>query len=87
MTKYKIKKGFIVQKLNNKITIFDSEKSVLYNFNETASFIFDKLKKQWDKKKIIGKLNQLYGVDNKTAGDDLNNLIRDLLSKKIISTA
>ena len=84
MTKYKINKGFITQKLDDKTVIFDGEESMLYTFNETASYIFSKLKIGWEKEKIIGGLAKIYKVKEKKAEADLNDLIKDLLKKKII---
>ena len=84
MTKYKINKGFITQRLDNKTVIFDGEESVLYTFNETASYIFSKLKLGWDKEKIKDGLAKRYGISEKKAEADLKDLIKDLLKKKII---
>ena len=38
MTKFKINKGFITQKMDDKTVIFDGEESMLYSFNETAVY-------------------------------------------------
>lgn len=84
MTKYRINKGYIIQKIGNKTTIFDSEKSALYNFNETATFIFEKLKKNWQEEKIAVKLSQIYNTDHKTAQRDVSEIISGLLKKKIL---
>ena len=83
--KYKINKGFIIQKLDDKTIIFDGEESVLYTFNETASFIFQKLKKGWEEEKIVSDLVKKYQVKEKRARKDLKDLIGELLKKKIIS--
>lgn len=82
---YKINKGFIVQKLGNKTTIFDGEKSMLYTFNETATYIFQKLKSGWDKKRIIESMLKKFKVKEEKLANDFDDLIRDLKSKKIIS--
>lgn len=82
---YKINKGFIVQKLENKTTIFDGEKSMLYTFNETATYIFQKLKAGWDKKRIIESMLKKFKVKGEKLSYDFDGLIRDLKSKKIIS--
>lgn len=84
MPKYKINKGFIVQKLGAKTVIFDGEESVLYTFNETASFIFQKLKLGWDKEKIIGGLVKKYQIKKEKAMKDVNQLINELRKKKVI---
>ncbi len=84
MKKYKINKGFIVQKLDGKITIFDGEKSMLYTFNETASFIFQKIKKGIGEKEIIQALVKKYKIKEDRAKKDVKEIIKDLLVKKII---
>ncbi len=82
---YKINKGFITQKLDNKSVIFDGEESALYTFNETASFIFQKLKKGLTDKQIIKKVVKKYKVKEEKVKKDYRELISDLKKKKIIS--
>lgn len=83
--KYKINKGFIVQKLDDKTVIFDGEESVLYTFNESASYIFKKIKSGLPKNQVIGYLVKRYGIKEKRAEIDFNDLLKDLLAKKIIT--
>lgn len=85
MSKYKINKGYIVQKLDGKTTIFDGEKSLLFTFNRTASEIFDKLKNGYDETKIRDFLVKKYEIKLPRAQKDVKELISNLLSKKIIS--
>jgi hypothetical protein len=80
--KYKITKGLITQKLDNKTVIFDGERSVLYTFNETASCIFQKLKQSWEKERIINQLIKKYNVKKEKAEKDLSELISKLIQKK-----
>ena len=82
--KYKVQKGLIVQKLDDKITIFDGDESVLYTFNETASFIFSKIKLGWEKEKLIDALGRKYGISERKAQNDVEEFIQELKSKKII---
>ncbi len=84
MKQYKINKGFIVQKLGKKTVIFDGEKSLLFTFNETASFIFSKLKMGKNKNQIEEMLVKRYQITQKKAHQDLEVIIKDLLQKKII---
>ena len=86
MKKYRINKGFIVQKLGKKTVIFDGEKSVLYTFNETASFIFKKMKLNWTIEKIAEELVNIYKISLNSALKDVQSLVRDLIDKKIVST-
>lgn len=84
MGQYKINKGFVIEKIEKKITIFDPEESVLYTFNETASFIFQKIKSGLDKNEIIKKIIKRYQISREKAEKDFEELISDLKKKKII---
>lgn len=83
--KYKINKGLISQILDRKLTIFDGEKSILYTFNDTASFIFNELKKNQKEETIVENLIKTFKIDKKIAEKDFSNFIKDLIEKKIIS--
>lgn len=82
---FKLNQGFITQKINKKTTIFSGEDSILYTLNETAALIFNGIKLGWDKNKIAQKLTDKYGIEQKKAFQDINALLDELLSKKIIS--
>lgn len=82
--KYKIQKGLIVQKLDNKTVIFDGDESILYTFNETASEIFKLLKKNLEEKEIIEKIAKKYSIKLERAEKDFKELVLDLVKKKII---
>lgn len=84
--KYKINKGIITQKFEGKTIIFDSDESVLYTFNETATFIFNKLKNGSVDKKIIEEIVKRYSIKEGKAKQGLKALIADLKRKKIISS-
>lgn len=81
---YKLNKGFIVQKLDQNVTIFDGEESVLYSFNETASFIFQRIKMGWEKKRILEAMVAKYNVESNQAQKDFNDFINNLLAKRVI---
>jgi hypothetical protein len=82
--KYKINKGLITEKLDDKTVIFDGDESVLYTFNETASYIFKKLKQGKNEKEIISLLVKRYKITEEKAKKDLEDLLADLKKKKII---
>lgn len=84
--KYKINKGFIVQKLDDKMVIFDGEESVLYTFNETASFIFKKIKKGLSENEIVEAVAKRYKIKEEKAKKDLIDLLVDLKKRKIVSS-
>lgn len=82
--KYKINKGFIIQKVGNKQTIFDGEESALYTFNKTGSIIFEKLKLGWDRDKIVNFLSNMYSIKIDEAEADFEEFINELIKSKII---
>ncbi len=82
--KYKINKGFIVQKVGNKQTIFDGEESALYTFNKTGSLIFEKIKLEWEKEKIVSYISKTFSITEKEAGEDFDEFTKELLNSKII---
>jgi len=85
--KYKINKGYIIQKLDDKTVIFDSDESILYTLNETAAFIFQKLKKGLTEDQITEALVKKYDIKKEKAKKDFIDLIADLKKKKIISSS
>ena len=83
--KYKLNQGFITQKIDNKVTIFAGEESILHTLNETAAYIFQGLKLRWENKKIIKGLIEKFGATEKQAEEDLKEFTEVLLKKKIIT--
>lgn len=81
---FKVIKGLIAQKLDDKTVIFDGEKSIIYTLNETASFIFKKIKSKTNKEEIINAMVKKYKVNDKRAAKDLSDLIKSLTREKII---
>ena len=67
--------------MGDKITIFDAEKSVLLTFNNTATFIFDRLKKGHETKKIVTDLAKKFDVTKEKAKKDVSEFIATLLLK------
>ena len=79
--KIKIIKGFVTQRNGKTVTIFDAEKSMLYTFNPSATFIFERLKKGLDANKIASLMMKEFNIQEKKAIDDINDFIKTLLSK------
>jgi hypothetical protein len=82
--KFKLKKGLLVQKLDKQTVIFDSEKSCLLNLNDTASYIFNCLKRGEDIDNIAEKLSKSYTVEKTKAIKDVKEFINTLKKKKVI---
>lgn len=83
--KYKLKKGFVTQKMGKKIVIFDGEESLLYTLNATATFIFEQLKLGLSKTKIVDNLVSTFSISKERAEIDLNDFMDELKEKQIIS--
>lgn len=77
-------KDLIIQNLDDKTVIFDGEKSTLYTLNDTASLIFQKLKRGMPVEKIAAFLVKEYGIREETAKKDIETLIADLKKKNIL---
>lgn len=82
--KFELNKELIIQKLDSKTTIFSGEESVLLTLNETATYIFDKLKAGWDKEKITEGLIKIYRVPRIQAEKDVDDLLKNLIKRKIL---
>jgi len=57
----------------------------LFTFNETASYIFAKLKSGWDEEKIALGLTKKYEVKKEDAKKDIATLIAKMKKKKIMA--
>lgn len=85
MKELKLNKGFITQKLDNKTVIFDGEKSLLYTFNESASFIFKKIKSGLNERQLATALIKRYKITEKRAKEDIEAILNDLRNLEIIT--
>jgi hypothetical protein len=83
--KYSVMKGNIIEKIDGEVVIFDSEKSVFFTLNNTATYIFEKIKSGLQKEKIIPLMVKKYRITEKIASSDFDELVQKLIGKKIIS--
>jgi len=83
--RFKIAKNLILQKMEEGLVGFDAVRSSLYTFNETAEFIFKKIKAGWNEEKIVLALLRKYDVNLPTLKKDVRALMKDLIKNKIIS--
>lgn len=82
--KYQLNKGYVTQRIDKQTVIFDGESSILYTFNETASFVFALIKKGLSDKEIIQKIVSVYEVSPETARADFVKLLGELIAKNIV---
>jgi len=81
---YIVNKGFISQKLDDKMVIFDGEKSTLYTFNVTASYIFKKLKLGWSAAQIVSNMEQKYAATKPRLKQDVQKIIKEFIKRKVL---
>ncbi len=81
MKKITIVKGYITQRSGKTITIFDAEKSVLLTLNNSATFIFDRLKRGAGTRAIAADLVNEFKVTEEKAEKDVADFIKTLLLK------
>lgn len=84
MKKSVVNKSILFQKIDNKLVGFDIDKSALYTFNETAEFIYKKLKVGAEEAKVAKQLAKRYEVEEKVALKDVIALVKDLKKNKIL---
>lgn len=75
---------FIFEFIDGKLTVFDAEKSFLYTFNETASYIFKLLKKNETKQSIVDRMQKRYDITQEVAAKDFDALLSSLKTKQIL---
>lgn len=83
--KFKLKQGFITQKKGNQTTLFNGEKSILFTLNDSASFMFEQIKKGLEEEKIIEMIVKKYKIGEVEAKKDFEELLKDLKNKRIIT--
>lgn len=81
---YKINKNVIFQKIDKQLIGFDVDHSSLFTFNETAEYIFSKIKTKTEPSRIASLLAKKYEVDVKDAMKDVNELLKLLKKNKIL---
>ncbi len=82
--KYRINKDMIAQKIQGNEVIFDSEKSLVYTLNETATFIFNKVLLKKNEEEIVKSIVKEYSVDQPKAIKDISEAIEDMVKKRIL---
>ncbi len=81
---YKINKNVIFQKIDKQLVGFDVDNSSLFTFNETAEYIFSKIKTKTEPSRIASLLAKKYNVGEKDAIKDIQELIKSLKKNKIL---
>lgn len=80
----KFRKGVTIHKLENKLTLFDGESSILYTLNESAAAILNGLRLGWNKTKTIKYLQENHSAGVNEAEEDYSNIQRFLKEKRLI---
>lgn len=84
MVKIKINKNLLFEKIDDQLVCFDSDKSIIYYFNNTAKEIFLLIKKNKTKKEIVDIFLKKYQINEKQLVNDIEFFLNELRKKKII---
>ncbi len=84
MTKYKINPKIAYRKIKDEIFVVDTENSYLHKLNETASFIWECIKKEMSDEEIIENLIREFDVEYFEAEKDLKEFLKTLKEKNLI---
>ena len=76
--------NFIYEKLNNQLTVFNTERSYLYTFNDTASFVYQLLKRHQTIDQVSKAMQRHYGLTKEKADKDLGLFLKELETKQIL---
>lgn len=87
MTKLIIKKDFVIDKIDGEITIFNTDSSIFYSFNKSASYIFEMIKKGFDEKRMISSMTRKFKIPEIQAKKDISVFLKKLSKNKIISSS
>lgn len=85
--KLKLARGLIIQKMSQETVIFDSERAILFTLNETAGYMFVKLKRKTPLAEIIRAVCKRYQISESRAKKDLELMLKQLQRKKILFEA
>lgn len=83
-TRYKINTDFVVQKVGQKVTIFDATSAKIYSLNATALQIYSGIQLGWDTEMIVDKIQEKYTVDRDTVTKDFDECMQFFKEKRII---
>ena len=81
--KYQKKNRLKIRNLSSKLIIYNYEKGLLVELNESAKLIWSLLDSK-SVEEIIDDYVDFYGIDAKTAIDDVKSVIKELEEKGVI---
>jgi len=82
--KFRLKHGLITERIEGSLTVFNGENSEIITFNRTAQEIFRKIKSGWTVIQIARYLCRKYKASEEIMVEDIRELIRPLIDKKIL---
>ncbi len=84
MKKIVVRKGLVMGKTGESITIFDGENSIFHALNNSGAFIFKQLIRCKNKERIIEAITKKYQIKKMVAEKDFNEFVGELRKKGII---
>ena len=74
----------ISSELDGEVCVFDAEKALYYNFNQTASIVWKFIEKPRDFKDVIQYLCSIYDIEKDSCISQLEIFIKSANEKNII---
>lgn len=69
--------SIVWRRIGETIFIVDTKKNILYELNETASFIFEKVLEGKREDEIVSEMESIYEVDKEELEADVKDLINE----------
>ncbi len=85
----KLKEGYIYRKIAGEHVVIPIGGNIadfngIISLNETAAFLWNKLKGSFDRDSLISALTQEYDVEHRLAGEDVNEFLTLLKEHKVV---
>ena len=82
---FNIEENVFFTELDNEVCLFSSLRAEYLNLNSTASHVWKLIEKKFNFKEIIDDLTRSYDISQEKCTTEVNDLIKDLIKKEIIT--
>ncbi len=82
--KYIQRSDITKERIDDKIVLFDSEKFLFFELNETMSFIWDSLEKEYSLNELTDLVKEKYNLPQEQANLDTSEAVEELKKLELI---
>ncbi|MCX7642067.1 MAG: PqqD family protein [Elusimicrobiales bacterium] len=79
----KLSKNTVWRRIGTEIFLINTDENILYELNETASIVFERLLNGVDKYEIVKEISYNYDIDFNTAKKDVDSIINEMILEGI----